>query len=292
MKHSSPLIIKILRWVRARERVRDLFANPPRTGKSLDPRKVKRSLHPELWTVEGWKLLTLLGKPPSQKHVIFLPGGAYLLEATPSHRQYAEKLAKAHGLTVTLIDYPKSPEHTYRATHELVHKAYLRIQERFPEQEICLLGDSAGGGLALALLTSLRDQKASPRPKRTVLISPWLDLSLSHPQLPAYQDRDPVLPLQGLQQAADLYAGGEDLRHPLLSPLYNDLHDLGELMLVFGTEEIFYPDCQALINKIERSSGTWMEQIVGENLVHAWPIFPFPESREVRKKIADFLLRD
>ena len=289
---KNDLVLKILRWVRARERVQDLFANPPRTGRSLDPRKVNRTLQPELWTVEGCKLLTILGKTPSQKHLLFLPGGAYLLEATPSHRQFAEKLVKAQGLSVTLIDYPKSPEQTYRTTHKLVHKAYHQIRERFPGQEICLLGDSAGGGLALALLTSLRDDKVSPRPKRTVLISPWLDLSLSHPQIPNYVDRDPILPLPGLRQAAELYAGGEDLRHPLLSPIYGDLNHLGEIMLVFGTEEIFYPDCQALIKKIEDSSGTQIEWTLGENLIHAWPIFPFPESGEARKKIAAFLLGD
>ena len=104
-----------------------------------------------------------------------------------------------------------------------------------------------------------------------------------------YVDRDPILPLQGLRYAADLYAGGADLRDPLLSPLYSDVNDLGEIRLVFGSEEVFYPDCQALIKKIESSSGTDLEWEIGENLIHAWPIFPFPESKEARNKIAAFL---
>jgi monoterpene epsilon-lactone hydrolase len=290
MPRSSHFILRLLKMVRAKDFVQRLFLNPPRGTGSLDPRKVKRPLQPQAWSVDGFRLLTIPGDTPSPKHVIFLPGGAYLLEATPFHRQFAEKLARNFGLSVTVIDYPKSPEHTFRATHYLLQKAYLQLRDRYPECEFRLLGDSAGGGLALAFLQVLRDQQITPFPNKTALISPWLDLSLSHPEIPAYLSQDLVLTLEGLQGAAALYAGGEDLHHPLLSPLYGDLNGLGEIKLVFGTEEIFYPDCLALIEKIEHARGTEVDWEVGEKQIHAWPIFPFPGSRAALGRIAEFLL--
>jgi monoterpene epsilon-lactone hydrolase len=290
MSQDPNLILRILKIARARQQVMRLFLNPPRGTRSLEPQKVKRTLKPEAWMVGGFRLLTIPGKTPASKHVIYLPGGAYLLEAKHAHRQFAEKLVGKYGLAVTLIDYPKSPEHTYRITHDLVHKAYLELVDRFPDQEFCLMGDSAGGGLALAFLQTLRDQQNTPLPRKTVLISPWLDLSLSHPDLAAYDIREQILPLEGLKHAALLYSGDHNPKDPLLSPLYGDLNDLGEIKLIFGSEEVFYPDCLALIDKIEKSRGTQVEWEVGEGLIHAWPIFPFRESRVTLDKIARFLL--
>jgi len=292
MSRSSNIILDLLKMARARQRVLRFFMNPPRDTGSLDPRKIKRSLQPEAWTVDGHQLLTIQGEYPSPKHVIYLPGGAYLLEATPAHRQFAEKLVKISGLSITLINYPKSPEHTYRTTHQLVEESYHHLLAKYPDQEFCLLGDSAGGGLALAFLQSLRDQMTVPLPGKTVLISPWLDLSLSHPDIPAYVSRDLILPMEGLNHAASLYAGGADLRDPLLSPIYGNLKNLGDIKLIFGTEEVFYPDCRALVEKIGKVQGTQLDWEVGENLIHAWPIFPFPQSRAAISDIANFLLAD
>lgn len=289
MASSPTLILRILRAARFRNWAGRQFRDPPRETGSLDPRKVKRSLTAKAWFVEGFKLLTISGDSSGQEHVIYFPGGAYLLEATPFHRRFAETLASKFGLTVTIIDYPKAPEHTFRTTHELVQAAYRQLKDRYPQTTFSLMGDSAGGGLALAFLISLRDQGFTPLPAKTVLISPWLDLSLSHPDLPAYVPRDLVLPLDGLQDAAQLYAGDEDLQNPNISPLFGDLRDLGQILLLFGTEELFYPDCQVLIDKIGFTAGTSLEWMEGENQIHAWPIFPFPDSRGALERIVDFL---
>ena len=290
MSLGNKITLRILKLVRAREMVYRSFLNPPRNTGSLDLSKFNKSLQPEAWSVGGFQMITLLGDNPAGKHVIFLHGGAYILEAAPSHRQLAEKLAGEQGLSVPLIDYPKSPEHTYQTTHTVVLKAYHQLLEKYPDQEFCLLGDSAGGGLALAFLQVLRDQNITPLPVKTVLLSPWLDLSMSHPEIPDYETRDPVLALAGLKYAADLYAGGEDTRNPLLSPLFGELHDLGEVKLIFGSEEIFVPDCLALVAKIQGAPGTEVDWKVGKTLIHDWPIFPFRESKAMVDEIARYLL--
>jgi acetyl esterase/lipase len=292
MGQNPNTILKILKLARADQQVLRLFFDPPRKTGSLDASKVKRSLQPEEWMVDGFRLLTILVETSSPMHVIYFPGGAYLLEATSAHRKFAEKLVRKYGLSVTLIDYPKSPENTYQETHDLVLKAYIQLVERYPDQEFSLIGDSAGGGLALVLRQSLRDQGSTPLPRKTVLISPWLDLNLTHPDIPAYETREFILPMEGLKHAANLYMGDGDRQDPRHSPLYGDLNDLGNIKLVFGSEEVFYPDCRMLINKIEQSRCTQIEWEVGEGLVHAWPLFPFPESRAALERIASFLLAE
>jgi acetyl esterase/lipase len=276
--------------IRAREVVHRQFLDPPRGAASFNPKNIKKSLRPAGWEVGGTQILTIHGKQPSQVHVIYLPGGAYVMEATSFHRQFALKLAQKYGLSVSLVNYPKAPEHTYRTAHSVLQSIFLQLQDKYADQKFRLLGDSAGGGLALAFLQSLRDQNAPSLPDRTVLISPWLDLSMSHSQIPDYIERDLILPLDGLEHAARLFAGGEDLKHPQLSPLFDDLSGLGEIQLIFGTEELFYPDCLVLIDKVQNVPGTKVDWQIGENLIHAWPIFPFSESKPAQDRIASFLL--
>ena len=82
------------------------------------------------------------------------------------------------------------------------------------------------------------------------------------------------------------------MQQPLLSPLFGDLSGLGNIMLIFGSEEIFSPDCRVLIEKIQSAPGTEVVWEVGESMIHAWPIFPFPDSNAVMGRIAKFLLAD
>jgi acetyl esterase/lipase len=256
----------------------------------MERRKFNPKLKVDSWDMDGFNILTIHPTNMTGKHVIFFHGGAYVLEAISFHRKLMEKLAIAYGLTVSFIDYPKAPEYTYLTTVDVVNKAYLEIVSRYPKDDFYLMGDSAGGGLALVLLQILRDKGITPFPKKTVLISPWLDLSMSNPDIPEYESLESLLPVKGLIYTGKMYAGGEDLRNPLLSPIYGDLSDLGKILLIFGTNEILYPDCMALVEKLSRSQGSTIEIILGENMMHNWIIFPFPESRDGIIRIAQFIL--
>jgi acetyl esterase/lipase len=289
---DSSFIQFLFKFANIKQRVFQLFKDPPRNTGTMDQRHFKEDLEPKPWKVDGFKLLSIQPKNPHQKHLIFLTGGAYNLEATPFHRKFMKTLAENHRLGITFIDYPKSPEYTYQTTLDVVVNAYLEIVQRFPENDFYILGDSAGGGLGLVLLQVLRDQGISPYPKKTVLISPWLDLSLSNKLIQEFESKDCLLPLEGLTYSGDLYSGGEDLRNPFLSPIYGDLSDLGDLLLIFGTNEVFYPDCVELVDKISRSQGSTVESVIGENMMHDWVIFPIKESRSGVRRIAQFILAD
>lgn len=288
MSIASRLTQSVFSWLGFREKIQRDFHNPPRTGRALDPGKFPRRLQPEAWDVEGFRVLTLHPARRGKGQIFFLPGGAYLLEPTPFHARMARLLAEDLGFSVSLLSYPLAPEHSFHTTHRVALAAFRALEARFPGEDYFLLGDSAGGGLGLSLLQSLRDLNVPTRPRKSVLISPWVDLSLSNPALNGLADGDPFLPLEGLKYAADRISAGEDLKNPSLSPLYGDLSGLGSFLLFCGTRELLYPDCLELAEKISAASGSGVETVIGEGLFHDWAIFPLPESQEAVRKISSF----
>lgn len=292
MSKGSSIFQVILKLLNFKKRVYREFRNPPRNTGTMDRDKFNRGLDLKIWSINGFKLITINQNSSINKHVVFLHGGAYIIEATSYHRKFMEGLAREHGLAITFIDYPKAPEHTFQTTVEVVQKAYLEITQRYPGNEFYVVGDSAGGGLGLALIQVLRDLGIKPVPKKTVLVSPWLDLTMSHELIQDYKHKDNLLPIEGLIYAGKIYSGGDDLRNSLLSPLYGDMSNLGKIMLIFGTNEVFYPDCIELATKLTSAQGTWVDTLIGENMMHDWIIFPFKESKEGLRQIAQFILAD
>ena len=202
--------------------------------------------------------------------MVFLHGGGYVAEATASHRRIIEELVKMYGLKVTFIDYPLAPEHTYEKTHKIVMKAYREITIKNYGDEFYLFGDSAGGGLALAVLQILRDEKMIPFPKKTVLMSPWVDLTMSNPKIGEAAERDPLLTMDCLYHAAERYIGNGDVKNPVLSPIFGRMDNLGKIFLLTGTHEILNPDCRKLKTKLMAAYGTELEFYEGEKMVHDW----------------------
>jgi len=292
MSIGSSVFQAVFKLLNIKKRVYRDFKNPPRMTRTMDGDKFNRNLDPKIWSVDGFKLISINQFNSNNRHLIFLHGGAYVLEANTFHRKFMETLAKEYGLAITFIDYPKAPESTFRTTHDVVRKAYLEIVQKNPGKEFYLVGDSAGGGLGLALLQVLRDKGVKPFPKKTVLLSPWLDLTMSNELIEEYEPKDPLLPVEGLIYAGKLYSGGEDLKNPLLSPIYGDMSNLGVIMLFYGTNEVFYPDCLELTKKIASSQGSSVEHILGKNMMHDWIIFPFKESKKGVMQMAQFLLSD
>jgi len=289
MSIEAKLVQSVLKIFRVKRWLYRDFLKPGRQTGTLTIDKFSSDLEIKNLQVDGFNLVTVNQPVADAKHVVFLPGGAYIKEANPFHRQLIEKLALENDLAITCIDYPKAPEYNYQTTHQVVLKAYLEIVQRNPSSQIILLGDSAGGGLALSLLQTLRDSRIRPFPEKTILISPWLDLSMSHPRIQEYETRDHLLPLNGLRYAAKVYSGGEDLKNPLLSPLYGEMVELGKILLMFASEELFYPDCQKLTEKLVNAKGTTVDTVVGEGMFHDWVIFPTKNSRQDFTKLVDFI---
>ena len=178
-----------------------------------------------------------------------------------------KKLVKNFHLKVTFIDYPLAPENTVDKAHKVVMDAYRNITSKYKNDEFYLFGDSSGGGLALAFLQLLKNEKNLPFPKKTALMSPWVDVSMTNEEIEEFAEKDPLLPLNGLIITGKQFAGELDVKNPMISPIYGNMDNLGEIFLIFGTNEILYPDCLKLSDMLEVAIGTSVEIKIGENFM-------------------------
>lgn len=176
--------------------------------------------------VDGHVVYTLKPKEGrSEWHLIYTHGGAFVEALISPHWYIIEQLILQTGATVTVPLYPLTPEHTYREALPFLTAVYKRTLINTPAEKIILCGDSAGGNLALTQTLHYRDL-GLPLPGRLLLFSPWLDLTLTHPDIATIEPHDPMLARPGLREAAEWWAGGDPLTLPLLSPLYADVRGL------------------------------------------------------------------
>lgn len=287
----SQLIYKSLKAFRAKEIFfRKLASKPARNTQKLAAGKISRKLHVSESSIDGCRILTVSPEKEGSQHIILLHGGAYVAEATKGHRVLMEKLALKHGFKVTFVDYPLAPEYKASETTQTVLKVYLELLRVYSGDDFYLLGDSAGGGLALTLLQMLKDQNIAGRPRKTVLLSPWLDLSMQNPEVDPYKEKDVILSLEGLRTCGKQYAGELDPHDPLVSPIEGDLKNLHNLKVFVSTHELFYPDCLLLKEKIEKTEGTNLELSIKYKMMHDWVVVPIPESDKTIEEIAQFLV--
>ena len=148
---------------------------------------------------------------------------------------------------------------------------------------------SAGGGLALGLAEALRDQ-GDTCPEELILISPWVDVTLSNSDIKDYVDLDPMLGIDGLRRMGEVWANGLDMTDPRVSPIYGDLSGLGRVTLTTGTWEVLYPDSLLLAEKLKQA-GVDCNLIVGERMIHCYPICPIPEAKAAQEVIWAAILR-
>ena len=213
--------------------------------------------------------------------LLYLHGGAYVAYSPRSHRELAARIGRAAGAPVLVPDYRLAPEHPFPAAVDDALAAYRWLRERGP---VAVAGDSAGGGLALALALRLREA-GEQQPRALALLSPWTDLTLARTT-----DVDDVsLDAARLAVAAGSYAGGEDLVAPLLSPVHADLAGLPPLHVEVGTGEILLEDSLRLV-EAARAAGVQVDLVEGEGLPHVFQVFATtPEAQGSTARLGRFL---
>jgi epsilon-lactone hydrolase len=286
---KSRLIYYFLGLSNFSERIfRQLLTNPERGTNQISPEKFKGGLFFDQSELDGFKMATLRSKKPTAQHIILLHGGAYFAEAVKGHRQLIEKLVLLHDYKVSFIDYPLAPENFATTTINLVEKAFYKIANEFPDDELLLIGDSAGGGLALALIQILRDHQYPRIPLKTVLISPWLDISMSNSEISAYTMKDVLLDYHGLKKCGKIYAQDLDLKDPKVSPIYGNMENLSKIKIFVSDSELFYPDCLLLKLKLDSASGSNAFLSIKEKMVHDWIVLPIKERDNTIDEMVDF----
>lgn len=221
--------------------------------------------------------------------VFYFHGGAYINQPNAQQTTMAARTARETGSEVLLIVYPKEPVYGCETAYDLCLSYYRNYLEANDCGKIVFMGDSAGGGLALGLAQVLRDQ-GYPCPEELILISPWVDLTMSNSDMADYIALDPMLGIDGLRRMGEVWANGLDLTDPRVSPIYGNLSGLGPVTLTTGTWEVLHPDCLLLEEKLEQA-GVDCNLIVGERMVHCYPICPIPEAKKAQAQIWSAIMR-
>jgi epsilon-lactone hydrolase len=268
------------RWATA-ERARKRIAEPKRP--SGPPAGLRKRHEVTTREVGGFPCTTVAPRGRrALRAAVYLHGGAYVGEISPQHWALVSQLADA-GVRVEVPGYGLAPQHTHRQAYPFVTAVYRELLAEVDASAVTLVGDSAGGGLALGLAQTL-PEAGLPQPRRIVLISPWLDLTLSHPDLPDVETRDPWLSSAGLHEAARAWAGGDDPTAPRLSPGNGPLTGLAPIDLYVGTREICLPDALQLQQRAA-AQGAELDLTVCEGAVHVYPLVPAPEGRAASRAI-------
>jgi acetyl esterase/lipase len=222
--------------------------------------------------------------------LLYLHGGGYTIGSVRTHRGLVANLSAAARVRCLSVDYRLAPEHPHPAAVEDAARAYrwLLGQGLRPEG-LAIAGDSAGGGLAAALLVALRDA-GEPLPAAAVLISPWTDLELGAASLETKAAEDPMVQREGLARMARAYLGDLPPRTPLASPLYADLSGLPPLLVQVGTAETLLDDATRFAERA-KAAGVDVTLEEWDEMIHVFQAFAplVPESQQAIARIGAFL---
>lgn len=266
-------------WLRLRLRWSRLRAKPPSLERLLEGRELFEAVAavmgppPEVKLVQGdangvaveW---TSVDGSRDDAVVLYLHGGGYAMGSINTSRYNLAGLVRASGLTGLNVDYRLAPEYPFPAAVDDALGAYLWLIEQIPAHRVILAGESAGGGLALALLVRLRDEGA-PLPAGCVTVSAWADMDLCGQSYSTLARRDLSLTKGGLGVSASVYLAGADLQHPYASPVHADLHGLPPLLLLASRDELVLDDSRAVADGARRA-GVDVEVLLAPRQLHCW----------------------
>ena len=233
-----------------------------------------------------------LAAPPAvaDRVLLFLHGGGFELGSVRSDGELAARLGRAGGMRVLFPEYRLAPEHHFPAALDDVLAAWhwLRADQGLSASSMAVAGDSAGGGLAVALLVALRDA-GEALPAAAALMSPTVDLTSSGASMTERVEQDPISTPAMLRQFAADYLAGADPKSPLASPLFASLAGLPPLLIQVGTADLLLSDSERLA-AAAAEAGVDVALEVGEGLPHVYQLLlGTPEAAEATERIGKFL---
>jgi epsilon-lactone hydrolase len=233
----------------------------------------------------------LSGSNPGNNHVLlYLHGGCYATGSVETHRELMTRLSIAASMRVLGLNYRLAPMHPFPAAVEDAAAAYrwlLRIG--IEPARIAIAGDSAGAGLALAAIITIRDEQL-PLPGAVVCLSPWVDLAVTGASMASKAIEDPIVSRDMLLGWGKLYLGDHDPRTPLASPLYADLRRIPPMLIQVGSAEVLLDDSLRLAARAS-AAGINATLEVWPDMIHVWHSFAaiLPEARQAIERIAEFV---
>ena len=225
----------------------------------------------------------------SDRHILYIHGGGYVLGSPKSHIAMCARLAKRAAATITVIDYRLAPEHVYPAAIDDCVTAYRAIIADIDPALITIAGDSAGGGAALATIGALK-AAGDPLPGAVYVLSPWTDLTASGESVVTRAPFDPMFDGKGLLDAATTYAGDTPLDDPGVSPLFADPTGYPPTLIQTGMDEILLSDSIRLAERYE-AAGVDVRLDLRDDLWHVYPMLAgyMPEATDALIRAAVFI---
>lgn len=221
--------------------------------------------------------------------IFYLHGGGYWDQPSIMHYRLLKKLADQTQHRIIMPIYPKAPQHQAQETIQWTKDAFLETleKEQIGANQIVLMGDSAGAGLALSLLQQLRDAKLA-LPKQLILISPWFDISDTNHEMKAVQPFDPMLEVAVLDIMATGYQGELDLDDPLISSLYADFANMPAINVITGTYDVLHPDA-VKFQEIADDEGWDVHTTIYPEMYHDFPEIPIPEGKAAIQQMVQLI---
>ncbi|WP_282779578.1 MULTISPECIES: alpha/beta hydrolase [unclassified Nocardia] len=232
--------------------------------------------------LDGWPVYRITPNDvTTDVSVVFLHGGGFFREIVGAHWKFAARLAAAVPAECVVPIYPLVPHGRAAEMVPTTAAILARTIERRGTGSTVAMGNSAGGGLALAAAQALRD-RGGPQPSRLVLISPWLDMTMSDPAQAEIEPTDPLHLRPGLAEIGRCYADRLAPEDPRVSPLFGRFEGLPPITAFAGTREIFVTDTRTLARRAAEAHVP-IDYHEAPNLPHNYALFPAPEGRAARE---------
>ena len=233
--------------------------------------------------------LTPVGAADGQV-ILYFHGGGYVTGSIEDHRMLCGLLANAASAKVLTPEYRLAPEYPFPAALEDALKVYQwLLAQGTPATNIIVAGDSAGGGLGVALVLALKDKK-KPLPAAVICLSPWVDLTHKGRSHQTKAKAETLLRTDVLREWALCYTAEANLMDPLVSPVYGDLHGFPPLLIQVGSEEILLDDALMLAEKA-KAHGVAVTLKVWDGMWHVWQALGdmLPENKRTFEEIGRFV---
>lgn len=226
----------------------------------------------------------------ANRTILYLHGGGYVFCSPRTHRDLVLRIARVTKARMLSIDYRLAPENPHPAAVDDALAAYQWLLDNGTEpSRMAVMGDSAGGGLALALIQILRDRKI-PLPACAVCMSPWTDLTGTGASVQEKEKVDPLIHPNLIADFARLYAPENDLALPSVSPLFGDFSGLPPILIQVGTDEVLLDDSRRVAEKAAKA-GTQVELQIWPRMMHVFQALTyfFPEAKKAIAEIGRFV---
>ncbi|MCM2285520.1 MAG: alpha/beta hydrolase [Desulfobacula sp.] len=293
-KTTSHILAALFRHLKSHPTIDQVGVQPYRTllEKSAAAFKPDKSVQAEPFMIDSMEARWLIPETNGDRRVIlYVHGGGFIAGSIHSHQDLASRIAKACDAKALIFNYRLAPEHPFPEGLTDVRTAYEWLTRKYENtHDIVLVGDSAGAGLALSLLSTLLSDRY-PLPVCSVLISPWINLDCDRLSRSENKDKDPMLSMDILKKTADLYTD-KPLSHPLISPVRNDFTGITPVLIQAGENEILLDDSKLLAEKL-RAAGAVADLEIWEDMFHVWHYFAryLSEARQAIQGIGTFVRR-